>query len=319
MIQSMEVVMEQKRMIAFDVGGTKTDAVLFRQDGTVEKHIIAPGYNPLDMGFAAASSGIEDVLKTLCAEVSGPIAAIYGGVACVEYFGDRMQEYLRAHIPAEHIRIEGDGPCLISAMLGHCDGACMICGTGSALYVRKGDDYDHIGGWGYLIDSCGSGFILGKKAVLAAIRAHDGRGEKTLLTDLLHQKCGEDITAHFETLYGRGRAYIASFAATVFEAARRGDSVAQEIVDSCVADLNEMVQAAGRRFTEPFNLVLNGGIFRHFPEYVAALKALAPTHARMIDSDAPPVFGGAVEAMWDAQCACDADFKLRFMAGYENG
>lgn len=243
--------MEPKWMIAFDVGGTKTDAVLFRQDGTVEKHIIAPGYNPLDLGFAAASAGIEKVLKELCAAAQGPIAAVYGGVACVEYFGDRMQEYLCKCIPAQHIRIEGDGPCLISAMLGHRDGACMICGTGSALYVRKGDDYDHIGGWGYLIDSCGSGFILGKKAVLAAIRAHDGRGEKTLLTELLHEKCGEDITEHFETLYGKGRAYIASFAAAVFEAAGQGDQVAREIIDGCVADLNEMVQA-GQTFQSPF-------------------------------------------------------------------
>ena len=145
--------MESKWMIAFDVGGTKTDAVLFRQDGTVEKHIIAPGYNPLDLGFAAASAGIEKVLKELCAAAQGLIAAVYGGVACVEYFGDRMQAYLCKCIPAQHIRIEGDGPCLISAMLGHRDGACMICGTGSALYVRKGDDYDHIGGWGYLINN----------------------------------------------------------------------------------------------------------------------------------------------------------------------
>ena len=72
-------------------------------------------------------------------------------------------------------------------MLGHVDGASMICGTGSSLYFRKGDSYSYTGGWGYLIDSCGSGYVLGRYAIQAAVRAHDGRAEPTILCELLEK------------------------------------------------------------------------------------------------------------------------------------
>ena len=206
--------------------------------------------------------------------------------------------------------------CLISAMLGHTDGACMICGTGSSLCYRQGESYGHIGGWGYLVDSCASGFILGKKALLAVAREQDGRGEKTLLTQLIAQQCGESMEAHFEKIYAGGRPYIASFARLVFEARRAGDRVAAQIFDECVADLNELVWTAYRRFGGGYPLVLNGGIFQHFPEYVQAVKAHAPQQVQIIDSDAPPVYGGAVEAMYDAGMTCDAAFKQRFLEGY---
>ena len=106
------------------------------------------------------------------------------------------------------------------------------------------------------------------------------------------------------------------FARLVFEARRAGDRVAAQIFDECVADLNELVWTAYRRFGGGYPLVLNGGIFQHFPEYVQAVKAHAPQQVQIIDSDAPPVYGGAVEAMYDAGMTCDAAFKQRFLEGY---
>ena len=304
-------------MIAFDVGGTKTDAVLFDSTGRVLRRSVTPGANPLDVGFDEACRRYLHAIHTLLKDFENiHILSIYGGIACLEYFGNRVNEAIAAQVQADHIRTEPDGNCLISAMLGHTDGACMICGTGSSLCYRQGESYGHIGGWGYLVDSCASGFILGKKALLAVAREQDGRGEKTLLTQLIAQQCGESMEAHFEKIYAGGRPYIASFARLVFEARRAGDRVAAQIFDECVADLNELVWTAYRRFGGGYPLVLNGGIFQHFPEYVQAVKAHAPQQVQIIDSDAPPVYGGAVEAMYDAGMTCDAAFKQRFLEGY---
>lgn len=310
---------DNELLIAFDVGGTKTDAVLITTDGHIVQRVLSEGANPLDIGFEEACARYQSALATLSARAPGGIHAIYGGIACVEYFGDRVRDYLSPRVPCASLRIEGDGPCLISAMLGHSDGACLICGTGSSLYVRKGDIYDHIGGWGYLIDSCASGFILGKKAVLAAIRAHDGRGEATALTQLLAERCGEPVHLHLETLYKRGRPYFASLAGAVFAGAKLGDAVSLAIFNGCVDDLAEMARAAAARFDGAFDLVLNGGVFQHYPEYAHAFAQRAPRQARIIHSDAPPVFGGAVEAMHDAGLPVGADFKRNFMADYDAG
>lgn len=303
-------------LIAFDTGGTKTDAVLFTETGKVLRRLVLPGANPLDVGFDEACRRFLSAIDQLRNGIPGDVASIYGAVACNEYFGDRIARRLAEALPGPRIRIESDGPCLISGMLGHADGACLICGTGAALIIRQGEDVAHIGGWGYLIDSCGSGFILGKKAILAAVREADGRGKKTLLTQLLAEKCGEPVIDHFEALYQRGRPYIASMAETVFTARKLGDDAAGEIFDGCVRDLAELVNTAARRFTGEFPLVLNGGVFRHFPEYAQALAAQASPQARFILADVPPVYGGAVEAMHDMGLACGSAFREWFMQGY---
>lgn len=306
-------------LIALDVGGTKTDGVLFTPDGTVVRHVITPGANPLDLGLDEAIRRYLQAIRALLSDDIPRVRALYGGVAAAMYLGDKLPDLLRPQVPADTLRIEGDGPALISTMLGHKDGASLICGTGSSLTIRKGEEYDVIGGWGYLIDGCASGFILGKEAVLAAVRQHDGRGEKTIISDLIRKKCGEPMESHIETLYKKGRPYIASFAGIVFEARRMGDQVATQIFDKCIRDLNELVWTAYRRLGGAYTLVLNGGIFRNFPEYVEALKSCAPKDVSFIDSDAPPILGCAVEAMWDAGFTCTESFRRNFIESYSKG
>ncbi|MBR5231164.1 MAG: hypothetical protein IKW00_02820 [Clostridia bacterium] len=302
--------------IALDVGGTKSDGVLFTPDGHILRHIITPGANPLDLGFDAAMERYLQSIRLLLSKDVSRVKGMYAGIAAAMYLGDKLPHALRPLIPADRLRIETDGPALISAMLGHRDGASLICGTGSSLTIRKGDQYDMIGGWGYLIDGCASGFILGKRAVLAAVREHDGRGEKTLITKLLHDRIGEPVADHIETLYSRGRPYIASFAGVIFDALRQGDPVAEKIVRECIADLAELVLTAYRRLGGAYTLVLNGGIFQAFPEYVQLLKDSVPKDVEMIDSDAPPVFGCAVECLWDAGIDLTPSFKKTFMEDY---
>lgn len=303
-------------LIALDVGGTKTDGVLFTPDGSIHRHVVLPGANPLDHGLEEAVSRYVNAVRALMGEDVSRVRAIYGGVAAAMYFGSKITDRLRPQAATNCLRIEGDGPALISTMLGHQDGASLICGTGSSLTIRKGDTYDVIGGWGYLIDGCASGFVLGKRAVLAAVREHDGRGERTLISSLLHERCGEPMADHFETLYQRGKPYIASFAGVIFEARRAGDRVAAQIFDECVGDLAELVRTARRRLGGAYTLVLNGGIFQAFPEYGEALKAASPKDVAFIDSDVPPILGCAVEAMWDAGLPCTEAFRRNFLAGY---
>lgn len=303
----------------FDVGGTKTDAVLFTPDGRIVAKISDIGGNPLDMGFDFATSLYYRVLTKLYSYANdGKVAVLYGSVACTEYFGTALHDWLAARFNIDKIRIEGDGPSMISGMLGHKDGAALVCGTGSSLYFRQGDEYSHIGGWGHLIDSCGSGYVLGRLAIQAAVRAYDGRKRQTVLCDLLEEKCGKPIWENFIELYRGGRPYIASFADTVFKARELGDAEAVRIFNECVGDLSELVNAALRKMGRPFDLVFNGGIFSHFPEYAEAVKAGCPKDVHVVFSDVPPIYGCAVEAMHDFGIdISDKTFKKDFMSEYD--
>ena len=76
------------------------------------------------------------------------------------------------------------------------------------------------------------------------------------------------------------------------------------------------IWAAYRELEGPYDLILNGGIFRNFPEYAQAVKALAPTTVNVIFSDVPPVYGSAVEAMHDLGLACTDSFREKFLSSY---
>ena len=65
-------------------------------------------------------------------------------------------------------------------------------------------------------------------------------------------------------------------------------------------------------------LVLNGGIFQSFPEYVQLLKGSVPTDINFIDSDAPPVYGCAVECLWDAGIEASPAFRKTFLEEYRS-
>ena len=308
--------MKNRYLAAIDVGGTKADAVLFRDTGEIVAHVIDVGMPPFDHGAEVSAKATVATLDKLFAHADGPVDALYASVATVEYYYEDYIKYFEKHVKADKIRVEGDGCCLISGVLGHNDGACMICGTGSSLYMRKGDEYHHIGGGGHLIDSCGSGYVLGQQALRAVYRACDGAGPQTLLTDLVNEQGGCLMRRNIPGVQSGGRAYIASFAKNVFIARDRGDIVARNIFNTCAADLANVIWAAKSELGDGFTLVLNGGIFKNYPEYAAAVKALAPADVNIILSDVPPLYGCVVEAMYDVGMKCDEMFKQRFMKDY---
>ena len=303
-------------LAAIDMGGTKAEGVVFTPDGNII-------YRVVEKGGAAFDNGLDYTLTNLCRAISALVenspempSVFYLGCAACEYYLPQFHEAVgRFGFPK--VRIEGDGPALISGIFGHKDGGGLICGTGSALYVRHGDEYYHIGGGGHMIDSCGSGYVIGRKAIRAALRAVDGSDSPTMLVEMLEEAAGFPLWYRLDEVYAGGRAYIASFARVLFEARNKGDVVARRIFNKCASDLADVIWAEYNKNGGPFDLIFNGGIFKNYPEYAAAVRALAPQDMRIVFSDVPPIYGGAVEAMYDYGVVCDEQFRETFMASYE--
>ena len=309
--------MSEHYLAAIDVGGTKADAILFRKTGEIVARVVDPAGTPFDYGIDATLAKCQATIDKLLSFADAPVDALYASIATVEYYMDAFVEYFNKAFPQiGKIRIEGDGCCLISGMLGHNDGCSMICGTGSSLYMRKGNEYSHVGGGGHLIDSAGSGYCLGRLAIQSSLRAVNGGGPKTILTEMVDAQGGCKMWDNMVEIHAKGRAYVASFAHNVFEARRLGDIVARNIFNTCATDLANVIWAAYKQMGGPFELVMNGGIVTHYPEYAAAIKALAPPDVNVIISDVPPVYGCAVEAMYDAGLDCDQSFRETFLADY---
>ena len=85
--------------------------------------------------------------------------------------------------------IVGDDITALKGGLSGRAGAVLISGTGS---ICNGiDSKGHrlrSGGWGYLIDDAGSGYAIGRDILSQVVRENDGRGEKSVLTELVYER-----------------------------------------------------------------------------------------------------------------------------------
>ena len=308
-----------KYCIAIDGGGTKTEAVLFDEMGHILHRHVGAGGNPTDVGIEEAQLRMKDCLSRVVPHAPEAITALYGGIAGVLPNGDIFSDLISKNYPIGSIRIEDDGCNLISGTLGHADGCGMVCGTGSSLFVRvEGQPLRHIGGKGYLIDTGGSGFELGKEAICMALRAVDGRCRETVLTQLLAEILEQPITdAVIPKVHRGGRPYIATFASAVFAGRKLGDWACEDIFQRGSALMADLIWAARQYFKKPFTVVMGGGIVANYPEYAQAIREKAPPEATVMLQSAPPVYGAAVEAMWDAGIPVTDEVRAHFLKDYQ--
>ncbi len=321
--------------IAIDGGGTKTEGVLTDTYGRVLAHAFGAASNPNDVTLAGSVKVLTGVVNTLL-EQAGltldvlPEVSLFGGIAGGINYGPALETALREAYPAVGaLGIRSDIQILLSGELPVGDGACIICGTGSACFLRRGDEFIRIGGWGYLLDSGGSGYDIGRDALEAVLRAHDGRGGKTALTDLLTAHLGGEVHTKITDIYREGKPYIAACTPCVFKAAKAGDAVAYAILRRNARALAEYMETAWNHLTESIlpkttflPVVMGGGISQKEANYwiplVESCKDPA-VPAKITVATAAPVFGAVVEAAKQSDREGTDYFALKtvFLESYE--
>jgi N-acetylglucosamine kinase-like BadF-type ATPase len=140
----------------------------------------------------------------------------------------------------------------------------VSAGTGSIAVGRdaKGARW-RIGGYGWQMGDEGSGYAIGRAALGAVSRAHDGRSPRTALTDrvLAATRC-----ADFESLVRWAAAAspseIASLAPHVLEVAAEGDPLAQGIADYAARELSQLAICLRPQLEAepPIGVALTGGL-----------------------------------------------------------
>ena len=55
----------------------------------------------------------------------------------------------------------------------------------SYCYNKKTNELNRVGGWGYVLGDEGSGYDIGRQALVAIMKSYDGRGKSTQLTEAL--------------------------------------------------------------------------------------------------------------------------------------
>jgi glucosamine kinase len=131
--------------------------------------------------------------------------------------------------------------------LGDEYGAVSAVGTGVVTLGVGHSGVARVDGWGNIIGDAGSGYWIGRKALDAAMRSYDGRGEPTVLLDFMSSEFENVEEAYIELQADPSRvSRVASFARTTIDTAAT-DNVAAEIVLLAAKEIVASLDAALRR------------------------------------------------------------------------
>ncbi|HET7273853.1 MAG TPA: BadF/BadG/BcrA/BcrD ATPase family protein [Longimicrobiaceae bacterium] len=258
-------------VIGIDGGGTRTTLAIASEDGSeILRREGPPGIVDPRAPEESAAALVNLARAALAdAGVQAPVAAICAGLAGV---GDPAARevvrlaMVRAGI-ADRVLVVTDGETALEGALGSGAGILLVAGTGSIAYGRGEDGRVlRCGGWGAVVGDEGSGYMIGRQAMRAALRAVDGRGPATRLLDAVVASTGVDGPAGIPSWAGRnGKAEIARLASLTFELAGSGDAVALRIVENAASDLAAHAVAL-RDSLAPWSaaptVVLHGGVTR---------------------------------------------------------
>jgi N-acetylglucosamine kinase-like BadF-type ATPase len=277
-----------KYFLGIDGGGTHTTAWLADENLSILARVQAGPSNPVKVGLATAQRELARVHRRALrearvhpAKLAGVCAGLAGGDSVPVQRS--MLRWMRKAIPARAHLMTTDAAVTLAAALGESQGVIVIAGTGSIAFGRdRSGGILRVGGWGSQFDDAGSGYDIGRKAIAAALRAHDGRDKPTTLASAICRALQINSITKTVTMSLTPQ-NIAGLFPLVQEEASTGGAVARRLCREAAGDLAELattiiLRLRWKRRAVP--VVCSGGIFRSCPlirhAFTKRIHALAP-------------------------------------------
>jgi len=269
-------------IVGVDAGGTKTVGVVADETGRIIKTARWTGANLHVHGELGVEKVLAHLLDELCPDERPEALCL--GMAGVDRPGEDavVKSLLRRLGFRGNAVVVNDAVIVIAAAAHDRVGVVVIAGTGSIAYgIDRHGKTARAGGLGPILADEGSAGWIGHKALLAAVRATEGRGENTALKDALFGVLGVTALSDLPAMaYGGAltRERFAELAPTVIGVAQGGDPVAVRIIEETAAELASNARSVARQLSfdgAPFPLVFSGGLFTGLPSLVDAVAKQA--------------------------------------------
>ena len=251
------------KIVGIDAGGTKTEFLLCDENENVINRVLLGTGNPNDIGIDACLELLANGLDKLLGDCApdAMFAGISGGGFGENY--EKIRYFLSSRYPNAKVENGTDAINLLYCAKTDKNCAALICGTGTALFVRKGESVFRMGGWGHFFDFGGSAYDIARDAIRFLLEAEETAPENLELPvcKLLVARLGCSAHEAIGTFYEKGKAYIASFAPLVFEALDMGDEFARKIVEDNAQAVADRISLAQKTWGEIEQIVCAGGLF----------------------------------------------------------
>ncbi|MDQ0472287.1 BadF/BadG/BcrA/BcrD ATPase family protein [Labrys wisconsinensis] len=224
--------------LGLDGGGTNSRARLTDAAGLVLGEGVA-GSSNLTLGVDVAATAIR-AATAAALDAAGLDASALGRVRAGLGLAGANVPSLAAAIAAEPfgyaaVAVASDAVAACLGAHGGRDGAILILGTGSQGLALVQGRATAVGGWGFQIGDDGSGAILGRAAVRAAILSIDELAPRSALTRAVMARFHDDPSEAVIWAKSAVARDYARFAPLVFEHRAAGDAVAEALIDEAVA------------------------------------------------------------------------------------
>lgn len=232
-----------KYLIGMDGGGTKTKFILTDFDLNPVYETTGGPSNFLMLGNEKVSQTVLDLItecvehqKIKLTDIEAIVIGTTGGGrrSDAESLENAIKESANSRkIFLNNFRVESDARIALEGAFSGKPGSILIAGTGSIMFGKDGRGQIHrVGGFGRFLGDEGSGYRIGQRGLNAVAKDFDGRGNKTLMTELVLEKFTITSPEDLITEIYRNNFDIASAAPIVIEAAEKNDKEAVKIIES---------------------------------------------------------------------------------------
>ena len=291
--------MSKKYYIAADGGGSKLSAILYDENFNVIRHCKLTGVNST---FKPVESVRENLSCMLTSLLCDDIKEVEAADLCLVCSANVWEPIIKGDPRIKSVTHRSEVFIALGAAFLR-EGIVALSGTGSDCFmVKDGKQIGFVGGWGPLLGDEGSGYDIGLRAIKAALKDIDGRGEKTSLSQMLLDRWHtNDIIKVIISLSEdpEYRHRVASFATFAGRAATEGDKVAQDIYHYAADEMLYQTATLINRFSDQWdaNVVIMGGAWKGYSgmldRYRRKLEHMFHS-ARVIEPIFEPVVGCAV-------------------------
>jgi N-acetylmuramic acid 6-phosphate etherase len=302
-------------VLGLDGGGSKTDAVVMRDDGAV----VGWGRGGPTHTLFEPEAATRDSIPTAIAEAQ----ARAGGVAIERVVlgfagGDASGALERVGL-ADRWRCAGEIDTIVAAHQVCC-GLVVLASTGSGVHVIQRDGRQmHLGGLGPVIGDEGSAYAIGVRAIRACALSKAGPRRATSLKERILHDTNLERTWDFVTYYNRRatRRDIAALARSVDEEAEAGDPVARAILEESARELGALAVdalVALGMLGEAYPMVPAGSVAMRSRTYWAAMIEHVTRYAPRVEprcGGLDPVVGAALLALSDSGVAWTDELLAR--------
>jgi len=243
--------------VGVDSGGSSTRIAMGNEEVPATIRRSRGSLNVASGGVDLAVSQFRELVAEPVLEASrlgfSSVSAVIGSAG---YGGANYATFLRAvaDLMTEFglrfkIRILNDADALVlgDSRLGS---GAIVLGTGSCALALGSDAMVRVGGVEYVASDQGGATFLGQHGLIMAVKAGDGRGDPTLLTDRVAKHFGMSVTASARAVAeaAHPKPLLAGLAPVVLDCAySEGDAVARRVVDKALAEVGDMMRAVVSR------------------------------------------------------------------------